>query len=656
MLTHQEAETLISARQDAPLSSILEQELQNHLQTCDQCRAFAVATERLTAGLRAMPMAPASPRVRREVMERARGGRSPLAGLFGGWNLQAGPALASLAAVVLIGLLGWFALDRLVLTDSPDNDRQQLSAAPTVPVNLALHATATETPSPTDVPATNTPEPTATTAPPTVVPTETPVPTDVPATETPVPTDPPATDVPVETNAPETVTPEPTTEEPVDLTGTEEAVATETSVAKETVEATEPPAEPTATTAPTEVAAEPTATAEPIPPTATNAPVEPTATEEPTEQAGLIEPVDGTHAAVDSESETPTEEANDATTEETPAIEGTVMSDESTEQPIIEDVSGTDAAATSESQIEPVGTPQDGAAMTGMGGEDTEQLDTSGSETSSLSEASERYQVIAGDPSGMLGLTPEGRLEFMNVPDSASMTTWEGYRLQISDSQPGVLVLCGEEFCEPSGTEPEAEDWQGDTPLGFMQGNVYYLRHYADRTEVYAAETSGTSVYNDRLLGEFGKVNPPPYVWESDGMLFTWFDNGTWAEITPSNVTVLNGSYPNPSVIRFAPMADPPLIGYFSGQTLVIAPVSAPDQPVLAIVTDGVDFDMSPTADRIAVIQNGNIVIMDMRGNVQHVYESNKLRPGSLIWLNSGIVYVDRTDGSLYQIPETAIP
>ena len=52
MISHQEAEVLISARQDAPLDPIVERELQAHLATCDSCRAFAVATEKLTAGMR----------------------------------------------------------------------------------------------------------------------------------------------------------------------------------------------------------------------------------------------------------------------------------------------------------------------------------------------------------------------------------------------------------------------------------------------------------------------------------------------------------------------------------------------------------------------------------------------------------------------------
>src|SRR5699024_9738284 len=124
---------------------------------CDQCRAFAVATERLTAGIKAMPSIPVNPRTRREVMERVNRGRNPLAGIFAGTGggFQSGPVLAGIAAVVIIGLFAWLALDRLVLEDD-GGDSQQLAAVPTEQAVDSLVA------SPTQVPPTEEPEPTET--------------------------------------------------------------------------------------------------------------------------------------------------------------------------------------------------------------------------------------------------------------------------------------------------------------------------------------------------------------------------------------------------------------------------------------------------------------------------------------------------------------
>ena len=63
---------------------------------------------------------------------------------------------------------------------------------------------------------------------------------------------------------------------------------------------------------------------------------------------------------------------------------------------------------------------------------------------------------------------------------------------------------------------------------------------------------------------------------------------------------------------------------------------------------------MTPLADRVAVIRGNDIVIYDINGTELMVYEGGDMQPGSLIWLNGGIVFVDRNTGNLYQIPETA--
>jgi predicted anti-sigma-YlaC factor YlaD len=92
MISHNEAQTLISARQDQVLDPIVEHELNAHLATCDSCRAFAQSTEQLTMGLRALPYLPASPAVRRAVLDRVEEGRSPWGRLAGAFNTAPGPA------------------------------------------------------------------------------------------------------------------------------------------------------------------------------------------------------------------------------------------------------------------------------------------------------------------------------------------------------------------------------------------------------------------------------------------------------------------------------------------------------------------------------------------------------------------------------------
>ena len=291
-------------------------------------------------------------------------------------------------------------------------------------------------------------------------------------------------------------------------------------------------------------------------------------------------------------------------------------------------------------------TPEDGTGSAGSEGDE---------QTQSLADVSEGYSGIAGDPAGDLGLVGEGRLEFVSVPDGASMTTSSGYQLQFSESQPGVVNLCGDEGCTPGMEAPEGEGWQGDVPLGVIGETSYFMRLYGDRTEVYSASTDGATMYDAAVIGELGPTSAPAAVYENSGILFAWLPSGEWLEVSGGTAQVYSGSYANPTNVRFAPVANQgPLMGYFSGGTLVIAPITSPDAPVFSMPSDGVDFDMTPLADRVAVIRGNDIVIYDINGTELMVYEGGDMQPGSLIWLNGGIVFVDRNTGNLYQIPETA--
>lgn len=672
MITHREAEILTSARQDAPLDPVVERELQAHLATCDECRAFAIATERLTASIKAMPSIPANPRTRREVMEQVHRGRNPfarlLAGIGGGF--QAGPVLAAAATLVIIGLFGWLALDRLVLDDG-DGTNNQIAAVPTQQAVERLAASptqepATETPEPTatDVPPTETPEPTATDVPPIEEPE--PTATDVPPTETPEPT---ATDAPpieepepTATDVPPTQEPEPTsttapTEEPAvaSVPEDEEGEPTDlTTMAEESEGATEEPTqEPTRepTTVPTE---EPTpeSTLEPT----TEPTEEPTTEPEPTNTPG-IEPMegsqviesDGTGAA--DPTQLPDGVGSGPSDDEAPPIEST--DNEASEDTGDESESGDDVGGQSITAIEPMGGDEEEVESTPDDDDAVEELDEP--EGQSLEAVSVRYTGIDGDPSGHLGLTREGRLEFMPVPDGASRTTAAGFRVEFADTQPGVIHLCGDGYCEPALEAPESEAWQGDVPLGVIGDTTYFLRLYSDRTEVVGSPSDGTSLYDPQVLVELGPTSAPAAVYENSGIMFAWLPGGQWLEISQGSAQVFSGAYSDPYNLRFAPLANNgPLIGYFSNGTLVIAPVTAPDQAIFSMPTDGIDFDLTGGGTRVAVIRGSDIVIYDIDGNLLQVYSGTDVQPGSLIWLLDGIVYVDRNTGTLYQIPETA--
>src|SRR5690625_1172786 len=102
MISHHEAEVLISARLDHPLDPIAERELNAHLATCPSCRAFAESSGALAASLRELPYLPASATVSRGVMARIEEGRSPWARFGGILNTNPGPALSTFAVIAVL--------------------------------------------------------------------------------------------------------------------------------------------------------------------------------------------------------------------------------------------------------------------------------------------------------------------------------------------------------------------------------------------------------------------------------------------------------------------------------------------------------------------------------------------------------------------------
>lgn len=297
MLSHAEAQALVSARLDGPLDPIAARELDAHLATCPSCRAFNASSTQLMRGLRQMPQLPASPAVKRAVIDHIRTSRTPWNVITGPWVAKAVPVATAVAAALIVTVLGAFAYQRLNDTRSPLDAVTSFLAQPAAETeppdsNVTFEATdqATEAQQASDTESTGVPEDSGSTArdsegptPPTepvdldtetqpadgnaaLEPAATPAPTDVP-TATPPPT---ATEAPTEEPA-ATAVPTAT----ATPTATSEASATEASTAT-----TAPTAEPTATPPPADV---PTATP---PPTATTEPIataEPTATPSPTD-------------------------------------------------------------------------------------------------------------------------------------------------------------------------------------------------------------------------------------------------------------------------------------------------------------------------------------------------------------------------------------
>ncbi len=355
-ITHAEAQALISERLDNPLDTYIDDVLNGHLASCEQCRAFADSSTRLASSLRAMPFLPASPVVRQNVwaaIESQSTWQQRLSGALTGQTA----AIVSTAAIALIVIaFSAVAIMRLV-DDNGDGDQDTRLAAGTRE-SLALATETAETSELTFATeaapvSTTTPEPEPTTE--AVAPTDEP-PTQTPATATEAPTEEPApTETPPEdtdlamaetavsapTDAP-TEAAEPDDDAPTNLTGitgdefpnsdapTEEVEEESAGISPASLIATSLP--PTPAPAPTEASptetpvpatATPLPTESPVPATETPAPTEtpvPAPTDPPVEDtpsppderddeesSPLIVPVDGIPVEADDDSGAPSE-------------------------------------------------------------------------------------------------------------------------------------------------------------------------------------------------------------------------------------------------------------------------------------------------------------------------------------------------------------
>ena len=715
MISHVEAEALISARLDQPLDPIAERELAAHLATCSQCRAFAQSSDALAMGLRQLPYLPASSAVSRRVMARVDEGRSPWTRFGGLLSANPGPALSTFAIIVVLFLLGFFVLNRFVIDDrdpaGPGENQlaAQPTTAPTRDAEFVLSATqeeptastvptATDEPTATEQPTTApTSEPTATDEPPkpTTAPTDEPtatepppepttVPTDEPTAtnEPPAPTDAPTGDtggqpasVPDSTEPPASLRKEtpPDSDDVVDLTSSPEGDERDTPASYS----------PTATSEPT-VTTEPTATEEP---TATLAP---TSTPVPTEEGPPpILPIDGS-SVVDAEAEpgqTPESTASDPSGSHEEESERPPESDgnDNTIQPIggMSDASSetsTQESAPDENAIQSIdgtggaeegdesGTPstesgEDESAIQTIDGETPEsnagEDDSTGTEgTIDLDANSEFYGDIYGEPGNRLILI-DGRMEYGVQAHPSSLVTPSGLEARTTSTSGGQAI----EICTADGTctDLSSESSNGaasDEPLGWLGGGVFYARNESNTMTFHylVPNAAGTEVESDTVLYDGGlDLAPTQPVYLAEGRIWVITAGGDWMALSPDGAQRLPSSYTAPQDLRFASTGQGELVGFVSSGQLVISPAADPGNPILTLPYAGVDFDISPSGNRIVMSTGTGIEIYDLQGTLVVRYASSDTNPGSVLWLNSGIVYYDSASGALMQIvnPQT---
>lgn len=778
MISHIEAQALISARLDEPLDPLAERELQAHLATCPTCRAFANQTATMTHALRELPYLPASPTVSRAVMEHIER-PTPIWGAVQQWvSPNLGSAVSTIAAVLVVAVLSIFVLTRIVGQDGGDHEPQTqvlnapaqetqsavaindrtptvaptaapTQAAPTVPPTATgqggstgvpttgaptaqptsgertqnevtqapeqPQATNTVAPEPTSpvtsageqaqivVPTTvpsaaptngeaqvaekatteagptqdqafslageGTPEATETPAPtvePTTAPTATPEPTDAP-TETPIPTEEPT--VTVAPTAEPTETPVPTTEPTVTAVPTE--VPTETSVPTEVPTETPVPTDtPVPTTEPTET---------PVP-TATSAPTE-EPTETPSDESQVILPADGTYVAtseIGAEATTastaaPTEPAIEpqTTTANTPVpdngnagnngqvIEPASGGEATPETAVPEPTSPVDESG-GEQRIEPSNggdnqrrpTPQPTDGTGGPAGVIGSATAPVASEAGDLSSA-ESLGSFSGGAGDRL-VYADGGVGVSSAPGAADPASSFGATLSEQQGTNGQSVfVCLGSACTDATSE-SADGPHTDVAIGWIDALMVYQRELPDGTVEYRAafiDPDTGEASDDRQLQSGGpELRRSGTVFAYGGGLLVE-SSGGWVMVWDDHARALaaaESSSPRELVRIYENLG---LVTYVTNGQLVLQ--GGDDGSITTLPFNGVDYDLSPGGDQIAVSTGSGIELLDRAGNVLGTFANAQgIATGSVLWMPDGTIdFVDQSSGQIRSIP-----
>jgi hypothetical protein len=268
------------------------------------------------------------------------------------------------------------------------------------------------------------------------------------------------------------------------------------------------------------------------------------------------------------------------------------------------------------------------------------------------------YTAIGAVPGDgdRLGLSADGELVFSVNPGRASLEA-QGYVAGTSNTASGQVV----QVCSPDGACVDASagtapGGQVDTPIGWLEGEVIYERQGGESAAIeYRAVrfVPGTlEVADDQLLGggdadlEFF-LRPYPV---GGGLLVP--TASSWLYVTTSSMQVIDANPygENLGLVRVYPGGN--LIAYVTGGTLVIARLDAPGSAIAELPFAGIDYDLAPNGDLVAVISDSGIEVLDLQGNVvASVPNDGGLALGGITWVNEGILYVDYSNGVIRIIP-----
>ncbi|HYH13400.1 MAG TPA: hypothetical protein VD789_13665, partial [Thermomicrobiales bacterium] len=251
-----------------------------------------------------------------------------------------------------------------------------------------------------------------------------------------------------------------------------------------------------------------------------------------------------------------------------------------------------------------------------------------------------------GDPNARLAFV-DGQVAFTDYPDSVSLEH-EFLTAQTASSDNQQLIeICSDGECTDA-TQDAAAEGATDTPIGWFADQLLYQRVTANgsvelRLLIWDAGTE-SAASDDLLTVLDGTVTPMGRAFPTaGGMLVPTME--AWLLVTDGDATVVDAN-PYGDIQLARTNFSEPYIAYVAGGQLIIAEQRSPGTAIATIPFGGVDFDISPDMDAVVVSTGNGIEIWSLDG--QRIGASaDTLQTGSVLWLSSGIVFIDQTNGNI---------
>jgi hypothetical protein len=282
------------------------------------------------------------------------------------------------------------------------------------------------------------------------------------------------------------------------------------------------------------------------------------------------------------------------------------------------------------------------------------------------------YGSFDGDTSGRLALDSNNNLVLTDNPDFARLTRDDGLSLDVSmtDSGDQGVQICNQNGeCAVHAASPENDEGNRrvsnsagtvDTPIGWLGDTVMYERIDGNTLSYRAFDLDPGSLEqsNDQelLSGDLGMESTRNGAYYGrGGLLVPGAEQWVYLSLDGNSQVLGANPYTDISLVR----TDHPsgAITYVGNGQLIVADMGDPGNARAAVDFQGTDYDLAPGGDLLAISTGAGIQIVDFTGQVRAEYTGGgEIQVGSVLWLNSGVAFIDTSSGDVLLIPNEALP